>query len=413
MESQKDKEILRSLAKEVKQIAADPVQEKNRVRWSGHNSLKNREPLLLIFPEGSWSELIPEKEILCQDPLCRQVERYLRQRIFTFRNLKDDQPIEGDLVVNKMIAPFDWGLQEKKSYTDSDRGSYHLDPVLLDKSDLKKIHTPEVIYLENETLEKADRLEGLVGDILPVKLKGKQHISFHMAAQYNNLRGVDNFLLDFYLEPALFHGAMEKFTTGWQQILKAYESENLLSLNNDGTYHNSGGNGYLEGELPGKDFDPAHVRLKDMWGSSESQEFAPIGPDHHWEFALQYEIELLKEFGLTGYGCCEDLTNKLDYVKKIPRIRRISCSPWADIPQCAASLKGDYILSWKPDPAILVGNFDEKGLRNNLREGLEACKQQGAIPEIILKDTHTCEHKPERFYRWREIYREAVSEVYT
>ena len=57
------------------------------------------------------------------------------------------------------------------------------------------------------------------------------------------------------------------------------------------------------------------------------------------EFALQYEKPLLEPFGLTGYGCCEDLSRKLDDVLTIPHIRRISISPFADVDLSAARLK--------------------------------------------------------------------------
>ena len=70
-----------------------------------------------------------------------------------------------------------------------------------------------------------------------------------------------------------------------------------------------------------------------------------------------YERELLAPFGLTGYGCCEDLTRKLDDVFTIPHLRRISISPFADVDRCAEKLKGAYIYSWKPNPAHLVGEF--------------------------------------------------------
>ena len=109
---------------------------------------------------------------------------------------------------------------------------------------------------------------------------------------------------------------------------------NLLSLNNDSTYHNSGGNGYTD-ELPTPGFDPDRVRLCDMWGSAEAQEMAQVSPEMHAEFVLQYEKRLLGPFALTGYGCCEDLTRKMDDVFTIPNIRRISIAPSADVAACA------------------------------------------------------------------------------
>jgi hypothetical protein len=184
---------------------------------------------------------------------------------------------------------------------------------------------------------------------------------------------------------------------------------NLLSLNNDNTYQNTGGNGYTD-ELPAQGFDPDRVRLIDMWASSESQEFQGVSPRMHRDFALQYEKRLLERFGLTGYGCCEDLSHKLYDIFTIPNIRRISISPFADVASCAQQMKGNYIFSWKPHPAHLIGNFDEDLIKDYLRRTLELASEHGNVLEIILKDTHTCEHRPERFDRWTRICRELIEE---
>jgi hypothetical protein len=63
-----------------------------------------------------------------------------------------------------------------------------------------------------------------------------------------------------------------------------------------------------------------------------------------------------------------------------------------------------YIFSWKPHPAHLVGDFDEKKVRDYIKAALDATR--GCVVEMILKDTHTCENRPERFTRWTEIARE-------
>jgi hypothetical protein len=85
-------------------------------------------------------------------------------------------------------------------------------------------------------------------------------------------------------------------------------------------------------------------------------------------------------------------------------MRRISISPWADVERCAEKLGGDYIYSWKPMPAHLVGDFDEARIRDYIQHTLEVT--QGCVIEMILKDTHTCQHEPHRFTRWTEIARE-------
>jgi hypothetical protein len=138
---------------------------------------------------------------------------------------------------------------------------------------------------------------------------------------------------------------------------------------------------------------------------------AGVSPVMHAEFITQYEKRLLEPFGLTGYGCCEDLSRKLDDVLTIPHIRRVSISPFADVRISAERLKGDYIFSWKPQPAHLVGEFSEPLVRGYLRDTLEVARRHGCVLEVILKDTHTCEHHPERFDRWLRIAREEIERI--
>lgn len=244
---------------------------------------------------------------------------------------------------------------------------------------------------------------------MPVQLCGIRHISFHLMSLYTSWRGLEEVMIDMCENPAMLHEAMSIIEAGYQGILRQNVEQNLLSLNNDNTYHSSGGNGWTD-ELPAAGFDPNRVRLKDMWGSAESQELAQVSPEMHEEFALRYERKLLEHFALTGYGCCEDLTRKLDDVLKIANIRRISISPWGDVDRCAEKLGGKYIFSWKPHPAHLVGNFNQDMIRDYIRHTVQAAKRHGCVLEMILKDTHSCNNHPERFDIWSRIARQVVQE---
>ena len=90
-------------------------------------------------------------------------------------------------------------------------------------------------------------------------------------------------------------------------------------------------------------------------------------------------------------------------------MRRISISPFADVEPCAEQLQGNYIFSWKPQPAHLVGEFNTELIRDYIKHTLDVTK--GCVVEMILKDTHTCEHHPERFDQWTRIARELVDDL--
>jgi len=145
-----------------------------------------------------------------------------------------------------------------------------------------------------------------------------------------------------------------------------------------------------------------------LWASAESQELSGVSPSMHKEFALEYEKRILSKFGLTGYGCCEPLHDRLDDVLEIPNIRRLSISPFTDTKIAAEKLGGKAIYSFKPQPSHLVGRFDDDLVHKYLKEVIEVCDANGCKLEIILKDTHTCQNHPERFERWLETARRAV-----
>ena len=90
------------------------------------------------------------------------------------------------------------------------------------------------------------------------------------------------------------------------------------------------------------------------------------------EFIFPCEKPLMDRFGLNCYGCCEPLHHRWPAVKQHPRLRRVSCSPWADLAKMAESLDGKYILSLKPNPAAIASPaIDEQAVRQWLRKAIE------------------------------------------
>jgi len=431
----KDRRILRDLAKRLAEVASLPVMAERRKLWKLHNSLQSLRPMILVFPEGAWRELLPEASLACEETPARAVELALRQRLYTHDHFRDDTVIEKEWVVPKAVSHTGWGLEPRQVPSSVETGAWAFDPVIHERSDLKKLKHPKVLCDEQATKENLAEARELFGDILDVKLKGVSRIHFSLMQVYTRLRGLLEVFEDMYDNPAWLHEAMSFLEEGHRGLVRQYETMDLLDLNNDGTYQASGGNGYTD-ELPPKKhvahppsagtMDLAHppsgvtpsrgssqagtpvprVRPGDMWGSAEAQEMAQVSPAMHREFILEYEKRLLAPFGLTGYGCCEDLTRKLDYVFTIPHLRRISIAPSANVERCAEKLRGNYIFSWKPQPSMLVGDFDETKVRSYIRHTLDVTR--GCVVEMILKDTHTCENHPERFTRWTEIARELV-----
>ncbi len=113
----------------------------------------------------------------------------------------------------------------------------------------------------------------------------------------------------------------------------------------------------------------------------------------------------MERFGLNCYGCCEPLDKRWHVIKQIPRLRRVSVSPWADVTAMSEQLGDRYIFSLKPNPATLaVSPLDEEQIRKELRSAIQLTKN--CHLEIIMKDNNTICGNPQHVIRWVEIVRE-------
>lgn len=397
----KDRSVLRELAKHIAEIGAHPRQAELRELWRRHNRLERVRPLVLISPEGAWDEILPHSVLKCTNELARGYEWHLRSLIYRWEHWRDDWVIEPHVKVGLAWQTTGWGLDPGYIRSEMPRGAWHLDPPMKEPEDLKKLKFPELVIDEEATQRNFQAINDVIGDILEVKIH--RHIfawSFTgMANVLMYLRGLDQMMWDMAERPEWVHQVMGFLAKGMKRILDQVEAYDKLDLVNTDEYIASGGLAYTD-ELPGPGFT-GRVRLRDLWGFGEAQELVGVSPAMHEEFVFQYQRPLLDRFGLNCYGCCEPVTDRLEYVLKIPRLRRISISPWADLRIAAEALQDKYIFSWKPNPAQMCGDFDTDWIRKQIREALEIAKD--CVVEIVLKDTHTVDHKPERFDTWARI----------
>jgi len=130
----------------------------------------------------------------------------------------------------------------------------------------------------------------------------------------------------------------------------------------------------------------------------------------HDEFVLQYQIPIMSKFGLVHYGCCENLTRKIDMLRKVPNLRSIAVTPTADVAKCAEQIKDEYAFSWRPNPTEMVcSSFDPDRIRKILRKTFEATR--GCRLHIHLKDVETLSGDVTRLSRWVEITRQEIDEI--
>ena len=398
-----DRIIIRDLAKRVAELAALPRQDERRRLWTDQNSLRRNRPLIYCSPEGSWIELVPHDVLRCEDDDARGLEYGLLMRIYADEHFAHDQVCDADFNVGRAVHNTGWGIGPEYTHSGMERGAYVWDAPIKTRADIDKIQTPEVTVDPEATERNLAYYQELFGDILNVRLHGGYWWALGLIDEWTNLRGITQTFWDMTQDPGLLHAGMARLLEGKLAWLDALEKLGVLSCNNGNDYVGSGGFGYTT-ELPAEDF-AGTVRLKDMWGFCEAQTMSEVSPGMHDEFVLQYQLPILERFGLNCYGCCEPLHRKLDMLKRqVPRMRRVSISTWADKRMSAEELGPDYIFSWKPNPATLAGiEFDAEWVRRDIRETIDIANEYGCVLEMIIKDTHTCNHKPERFDEWCKI----------
>ena len=404
-----DQKIIRVLAQRVSEISKSEEEAKKRDMWRKHTSLKGSVPPVFVSPEGSWAEILPEESLECEDSFAKEIELELKKRLFRFDIIKDDTPIENvfDFPVSLIPVNEHWGLPVVRKPA-SGRGSWRHVPVIEEPEDWKKLKMPSLDVDEAGAKLKQQMLMDAAGDLLTANVTGIKIFDFHIAHIYADFRGLDNLLIDLADDIDMVKDIFEFMGEGLMGLVKQAQSAHLIQRNDDHTYHYTGGLGYTY-DLP-KD-SPTGANTQNVWAACEAQEFSCVSPRMFQETILPVERKLLEPFGLNGYGCCDDLTEKLDSVLTIKNLRRVAACPWANLKKMADRLKKDYILTWKPNPAYLAGEvFDENAVENYLIQSLTDAK--AGYPEIILRDTHSVRNDPERFKKFVIAARSAIEKVY-
>ena len=88
-----DRTRVRDLAKRVAEIAQLPIQKERAELWYKHNDLQPVRPMVLIFPEGAWREMLPDSELKTTDRWARGLEADLRRRIYYYEHMPWDDNV--------------------------------------------------------------------------------------------------------------------------------------------------------------------------------------------------------------------------------------------------------------------------------------------------------------------------------
>ena len=394
-----DRQILRELGLQVGEIAALPQQETTRQHWVALNGLRPTRPMVVI-DQIPWHEMGVDGELglLCD----------LRRRLYKWRHMRDDQVIEPSVDVSAVIHGLGFGIQVQEERAVSDPhndvvGHRYVDQIRTEQ-DLEKIQFHDVHFDVEATAERVGPLEEILDGILEVRVQGALPV-FSAWDQLVTWRSAEGILLDIMDRPDFIHQLIERYTTASLAQLDALQEQGLLG-HGQFTIHCTGA---YSDELPAAGFDPDHPRSCDLWTYGMAQIFSTVSPAMHKEFWLDYAVRWFERFGLGYYGCCEPLHNKIDIIRSVPNVRKISMSPFVDVEVGAENIGADYVFSRKPSPALLaVESWDSTAVEQDLRETIDACERHNCPLELILKDISTVRYEPERLWKWAKIAGELV-----
>ena len=409
-----EKDVLRSLAGELAAIAALPVHREKAELWRRLNDLDSVRPMVWIN-EIPWHEMNVDDELTLrtEHPWARQLETGLRRTLYQWRHLPGDMIVNPELECPLAIHSTDFGIHEEVDIARTDAASEifsrHFHIQIRGPDDLSRIRRPKVIHDAQSTEVSYAAMQDLFSDILPVRKVGQTHIWFTPWDYLIRWWGLEEAMLDLVERPELVNAAVERMTDAWMTELDQFEAQNLLALDCSNTRIGSGGYGYTAA-LPGKPYDPDRVRPRNMWGCSNAQIFSGVSPDKHREFALRHDLRWLARWGLTYYGCCEPLSDKIRLLRRIPNLRKISMSPWNDFDRAVREIGGDYVFSFKPSPAVFAEDaWRPERARADLSRVLDKTRGAGHV-EIIMKDVSTVRYRPQQLWEWARIAGDAVQE---
>lgn len=396
--------ILRDLAARTAEIAALPVQEERRELWRKLNGLKPERPMVMM-DQVCWNEMDIDDEltIRCEDPECRSYEGFLRRTLYQWKRFPVDMVVEPFIRVPKAIHNTGFGItaEDERAVLDPTNSvsGHRYGNQFRSEDDLEKLRIPQLSHDTEETARRLERAHELFDGTLEIMPWGYDPF-LQIWDPISTWMSVDGALWAIIDQPELVHNIVGRMAEGHMSLLDQAEEQGLL-CGPQSLIHCTGA---WSDELPAPGYDPEKPRTKDLWTAGLAQMFSTVSPKTFKEFEVDYISPICERFGLVYYGCCDPLDKKMNEVRMIPNVRKVSMSPWVDEELGAQEIGTDYVYSRKPSPAYLArDDFPAELIRDDLQMTRDICDRHGCPLEFILKDISTVRYDPMRLTQWGEI----------
>ena len=406
----KEKHALQELGTIYMGLATLPVQQEKIALWKALNRSNMQRPMVCIN-QLPWNELNGNNDLTCQvaDPFWQEVELDLRKKIYQWNHFPVDMVLDPYITIPQAISNTGYGIRANVERLEVNKGttaaSQHFTDILEEYDDIKKIKDMEITvdYSQNEI--HMQEAKEIFDGIAPVR---QGHgLLFHLGVwdYLTQLMSIENAFYEIVDHPEFVHACMERVT---EAAIAGIKRANELQIHNDISSLCHCSHIFTDELLPdcGQGKGPVS---QNCWAFGMAQLFTSVSPKVTEEFELPYITRMAEHFGMIYYGCCDRLDDRLDIIKRIPHLKKVSCSPWSERKRFAEEIGGKLIMSNKPTPAYLAGDsVDWSEVRKDLQYTFDLAKANHVNLEIILKDISTVRFQPERLTKWAEIAMETV-----
>ncbi|MBR5519357.1 MAG: hypothetical protein IKU55_01435, partial [Clostridia bacterium] len=208
-------------------------------------------------------------------------------------------------------------------------------------------------------------------------------------------------LLDLYDRPEYTHRILQTLVADAQDYLDFIEQNSVVD-NNPVNLHCT----------PGMISGLADSGWKATWFRGTAQTFTSVSPEMFEEFEINYVAPIAERFAYTYYGCCEPLDTRFDVISKLPHLRKLGVSPWANEAVMAERIGGNYVYSRKPNPALVAHETDPEVVRKETEETVKLCIRHGCPCEFVLKDISNVSHRPQNLIVWAQTVSDVLDSYY-
>lgn len=402
-----DIRVLREIAaKYYAYASSDENYEKMELHRASNDMKSGTRPVVLLN-EIPWNEFTGFEALtpVCEDPVLRGIEMQMRQAIFQKEHFPADMVIQPFIGIQKIVMT-EGPRGPVPVYTEIDRKSenqvqsHQYATVFHSLEDVEQIQPGRLIYDRHATMRLYERIADAIGDIVPVKVTGMYavmgiaHMPWDSLAR---LMSMDDLLFNMYDNPELMHALIGRFTDVFLDRMRQYEELGLL----EGDSFDLHCTPALSNDLkPDRD----NVKLSQVWGRAAAQILGVVSPEMTDEFEIAYQMRAMKPFGLVYYGCCEPLDRKIDIVEKIPNLRKITVTPWADVNRAIEAINGRFVVSAKANPGLVseASGLNMEAVTREIETIVDACHRYHCTCDLVLKDISTVGGRIENLVEWEQ-----------